>query len=347
MPNQIQIPQCQNPGFEFWALGLIWHLSFVIPLIFGFCHLTCMVTQMIKESAGQISDELYALGSPSLPAYLLMGEPPVLFDAGMTFMGPLYLRELKERLGEVNRLSYLFLTHSHFDHSGSAPFLKRNIPGLKVAASKLAAEIFQRPNAIQLIQSLSKGMEEKFRSQIGNAEITFQGLELDRALEDGDEITLDDRTKIQVIATPGHTRDALSYYIPRLKTLACGEAMGTLEQSFAARPSFLSSYDDYLASLEKLKRLKVERLLMAHAFVLTGEDARGMVFRAIEATRAFKERIERDLDLLKGDQEAVVQKIFREDYVEKKLIRQEERPFLINLAAQVKVIAAKGKNAAN
>jgi hypothetical protein len=37
----------------------------------------------------------------------------------------------------------------------------------------------------------------------------------------------------------------------------------------------------------------------------------------------------------------VVKKIFREDYVEKKLIKQEERPFLINLKAQVKAVAEK------
>ena len=150
----------------------------------------------------------------SLPIFF-MGETPVLFDAGMTFMGPFYLQELKKYLGDANRLAYLFLTHSHFDHSGAAPFLKKNIPGLKVAASNLAAEIFRRPNAIQLIQSLSKGMEEAYQSQIGDVDVTFRGLELDRTLEDGDEIELEDGTKIQVIATPGHTRDAVSYYIPR------------------------------------------------------------------------------------------------------------------------------------
>lgn len=58
---------------------------------------------MIKESIGKISDELYALGSPALPAYLLMGKCPVLFDAGMTFMGPLYLRELKKLIEQEER----------------------------------------------------------------------------------------------------------------------------------------------------------------------------------------------------------------------------------------------------
>jgi glyoxylase-like metal-dependent hydrolase (beta-lactamase superfamily II) len=296
---------------------------------------------MIRESAGKISDELYALGSPALPAYLLMGKTPVLFDAGMTFMGPSYLKDLKKCLGDVNRLAYNFLTHSHFDHSGAAPFLKRNIPGLKVVASKLAAEVFKRPNAIQLIQSLSKGMEEAFRSQIGDADITFRGLELDRTLEDGDEIVLEDGIKIQVIATPGHTRDAVSYYIPRLKALVGGEAVGSLDRNLGVRSVFLSSYNDYLRSLEKLQDLEIEILLMGHAHVLTEGEARGIVARAIEATRDFKKRIEQELDFYKGDQEGVVKKIFREDYVEKKLIPQEERPYLINLTAQVKAIAER------
>ena len=193
---------------------------------------------MIKESTGKISSEIYALGGPALPAYLLQGEAPVLFDAGMTFLGPSYLQELKQYLGDAQKLSYLFLTHSHFDHSGSAPFLKKNIPGLKVAASRLAAEIFRRPNAIQLIQNLSKGMEEANPSKIGDADVTFRWLELDRALEDGEVVELEDGTRVQAIATPGHTRDAISYYIPRLKALVGGEAVGTFDRNFDVRSVF-------------------------------------------------------------------------------------------------------------
>jgi len=293
---------------------------------------------MIKESAGKISDELYALGSPALPAYLLVGKTPVLFDAGMTFMGPLYLRELKKHLGDANRLAYCFLTHSHYDHCGAAPFLKENIPGLKIAASSLAGEIFRRPNAVQLIQSLSQSMEEANRAQIGDADVTFRGLELDRTLEEGDEIVLEDGNQIQVIATPGHTRDAVSYYLPRLKALVGGEAVGSFDRNFDVHPVFLSSYGDYLSSLEKLSKLEINLLMLGHFYYLT-EGAQTMIAKAIEATTAFGRRIEEELNSLGGDQEAVVKKIFKKDYVEERLIKQEERPFLINLKAQVKAVA--------
>ncbi len=154
---------------------------------------------MIKESKGKITEEFYALGNPALPSYLLLGDSPVLFDSGMTVMGPLYLQDLKKYLGDPHRLTYLFLTHSHFDHAGSAPFLKRNLPRLKVAAGKAAADIFKRPNAIQLIQSLSKPMEEKMKSQGDDLDVTFHGLELDRILEDGEEIRAGRRNP-----NPGH-----------------------------------------------------------------------------------------------------------------------------------------------
>ena len=295
---------------------------------------------MIKESRGKITEELYALGNAALPSYLLMGKCPVLFDSGMTVMGPLYLQDLQKYLGDPNRLIYLFLTHSHFDHAGSAPFLKRNLPRLKVAAGKAAVDILKRPNAIQLIQSLSKPMEEKMKSQLGDLDVTFRGLELDRTLEDGEEIRLEDGTRIQVIATPGHTRDTVCYYLPELKALVGGEAVGTFDRNFNVRPVFLSSYDDYLSSLEKLKNLEVDLLLLGHFYALTA-GARDMILKAIQATLALGQRIEAELQAHGENQDAVVKKIFQEDYVEKKLINQEERPFLINLTAQVKAMAER------
>ena len=295
---------------------------------------------MVKKSAGRIADDLYALGSPDFPVYLLKGKQPVLFDAGMTFMGPRYLDDLKASLGDPPKLAYLFLTHSHFDHSGAAPFLKRSIPGLKVAASRLAGEIFKRPNAIKLIQSLSQGMEEKFRDRIGDRDVTFQSLDLDRTFEDGEIMELEDRRRIQVIATPGHTRDAVSYYIPHLKALVAGEAVGAVDRKSVIRPVFLSNYDDYLVSLEKLRSLEIQILLFGHLYFVV-DDAREMIARAIESTRAFAQRIEKELDAASGDQEAVVQKIFQEDFKERSPMGMEDRPMLLNLTAQVKAVGER------
>ncbi len=63
---------------------------------------------MILESKGKITDRLHAIGNPALPAFLWTGNTPSLFDAGMTFMGPAYFKELQTLLGDAQRLPLSF-----------------------------------------------------------------------------------------------------------------------------------------------------------------------------------------------------------------------------------------------
>lgn len=294
---------------------------------------------MIIESKGRIQDGIYAIGAAELPGYLLTGQYPVLFDAGMTFMGPLYLAELKNHLVDINRLEFHFLTHSHFDHAGASPFLKRHIPTMRIGASPSAAETFRRPNAIELIRNLSRPLEEKYGDLIGEADVTFQGLEIDLILDEGMEIDLGGGQICRVITTPGHTRDSLSFYIPALKAVVTGEAAGVFDRNFTIHPEFTSSYKDYMQSLNKLAALEIEILMMSHFFTLTGEDARGYIKKSIDKTKIFKERIENCLTDAHGDRKSVVQKIFKEDFEDTGAILQDVRPYLINLEAKVRVIA--------
>ncbi len=294
---------------------------------------------MIIPSTGKIAERLYAIGNPVLPAYLLTGEIPVLFDAGISFMGPTYLKDLHQNLGDAGRLRTLFLTHAHFDHCGSAPYLKRKIPHLKIAASRLAGEVFKRPSAVELIRTLNREMEQKFQSFVGDEDVSFEPLEVDLVLEEGPEVVLGNGERVQVIATPGHTRDAVCYYLPRLKALITGEAVGVYDREMKIQAEFLASYDDYLASLEKLRRLPMEIILMGHGYVLTGQEARGYIEKSMAETGEFRKRIEADLQRLGKKQGEVVQKIFQEDYVERKASLQEPKPYLLNLTAKVRCIA--------
>ncbi len=293
---------------------------------------------MILESKGKIGEDLYALGGPELPAYLLNGPIPVLFDAGMTFMGPTYLTELKDILGDPERLQFNFLTHSHFDHCGATPYLKRHIPGLKIGAGRLAADTFRKASAVELIRSLCRDHENKYPERIGGEDVSFDRIDVDLILEDGTEMDLGGES-LRAIATPGHTRDSLTFYLPGFKAIITGEAIGAFDRNLAIHPEFTASYKDYLASLRKLADLEIEMILMSHYFVLTGEEARGYMTKAIARTVQFRERIEHYLHDLKGDREAVVKRIFREDYEETGAIMQESRPYLINLTAKVRAVA--------
>jgi 2-aminobenzoylacetyl-CoA thioesterase len=136
----------------------------------------------------------------------------------MTFMGPLYLADLKNRLQDVHRLKYHFLTHSHFDHTGASPFLKRHLPNMQIGASPAAAETFRKPNAIELIRNLSRPLEKKYGDLIGKEDVTFGGLEIDLVLDEGMEIDLGAGRTCMVVATPGHTWDSLYLLHPRAES---------------------------------------------------------------------------------------------------------------------------------
>jgi hypothetical protein len=94
-----------------------------------------------------------------------------------------------------------------------------------------------------------------------------------------------------------------------------------------------------LSSLEKISKLDIEILIMAHLHILKGAEARAHVSKSIEATRVFRERVRDALKEVHGDQEEAVKRIFHEDYEVRKIIWQERRPYLINLTAQVRTIA--------
>jgi glyoxylase-like metal-dependent hydrolase (beta-lactamase superfamily II) len=293
---------------------------------------------MIREETGKICDGLYSLGYHFIPAFLMMSTPPVLFDACLTVAGPQYLNDLTRHLTDADRLSHIFLTHAHFDHCGAIPFLKRNIKNVKIAASRLSGEILKKPNAIKLIKSLNGDFESQFEGHVGDVDISFEAFEVDVPLDDGDIVDLGEGWTVRVIATPGHTRDSVSYYIPRLRALIPGEATGVLNGNYDVQPEFSSSYTDYVNSLEKLATLDVEYLLLPHIHVLTGQDAKRHIQKSLSSAQKFKAKIDRYIDRFDGDQEAVVSAIFKEEYEDTGAVLQDRRSYLLNLTAKVKTV---------
>ncbi len=78
-----------------------------------------------------------------------------------------------------------------------------------------------RPNALALIQKLTHAAEQMAKSiGIELAEFErFKPFEVDVTLKDGELIALSPDLTVQVLETPGHTRDCLSYFIPQKKVL--------------------------------------------------------------------------------------------------------------------------------
>ncbi|TAL31120.1 MAG: MBL fold metallo-hydrolase [Spirochaetes bacterium] len=284
------------------------------------------------SNPSRITDSLYCLGPAPVPSFLLDGEMPALFEAGIYAFGPSYANEARVIL-DGRRPAYLFLTHMHFDHCGSAGYLKREFPGLAVCGSEEGARIVEKPSAIALITRLNDFGQP--------GEVKFEPFTVDRVLSDGEEIRVSADRTVRVIKTPGHTRDMLSYYIPEIKALIPSETVGVPGRGDYIFSEFLIDFDTYLRSIERLRGLDVEILILAHGSYYTGEDARAYIPRAIAHTQRFRERIEFLVGEHGGDTAAIAAVIKGEEYDPLTGDKQPERAYMINLDAKIKAVVRR------
>ena len=282
-------------------------------------------------------ENFISLGGGHVPAFLYCGSPPVLFDPGVSAFGPLYLKKIKEYIARPEEL-ILALTHSHFDHCGAAPYLRRKIPGLRIAASSRAASVLQRPNAVKLIRRLNAEYEREMQKGLEEEDVSFEPLDIDIKLQNGGRLELNNGKYCEILETPGHTRDCLSYFFPDSGVLLAGEAAGVVEAGFVHSP-FLTSYEDYINSVEGLSALKPAALCIAHNGILAGKELKHFFPESLAAAKAYKEMIEKYLTEYKGDQEKVVQRIMAEEYDSQPDHIQNREPFILNLEAKVNVVA--------
>jgi len=294
---------------------------------------------------GRITDNFYVVGLATYPVHLLDGPHPVLFEGGTSCAGKLYVDAIRSVLGR-RQPEILFLTHAHWDHCGAVSYMKEAFPHMKVAAPQRAAQILKRPGALELIAKLNK----EARSIVNNyPEIdssclldgSFHPFDVNLEIADKQIFDLGNGSTVEVLATPGHTRDHHSYYLPDKKILIAGDSAGCVDNSGYMVCEFLYDYDAYITTIKKLAGLPVEILCQGHRIVLVGQDEATAFFESSmnEAIR-FKDQVYRLLDEERGSAERVVQKIKAERYDILPEPKQPEIPYLINLTAKVKHLAA-------
>jgi glyoxylase-like metal-dependent hydrolase (beta-lactamase superfamily II) len=297
---------------------------------------------VVFDKTGKVKDDFYVLGHTWMPIYLLDGAQPVIFEAGLACLGRIYEEAIRSLLGN-RQPEFLFLTHVHYEHCGATSYLKEVFPSLQVAASSQAAQIIKRPNAQRLMRTLSQNAASLISGVKKNKLLQepFHPFNIDLILTDGQVIDLKGGLSVQVLATPGHTRDLLCYYIPEKRILIATEAVGCADRTGHIVTEFLVDYESYLAGLKCLAALNVEVLCQGHHFVYVGAAVKDFLACSIESAEQFKTRVEELLRAEGGSVERVVARIKAEEHDGKPLPKQPEKAYLLNLTAQVKHLAEK------
>lgn len=299
-----------------------------------------MTSQSIIHHTGELVPDLYLLGHPVGPVYLLDSPQPVLFDSGFTALAQAYLDDLATILqGRSPR--FLFLTHSHYDHAGCAGWFKKTYPDLTVCASSQARGVLHRPKVIGLISKMNREATDSLVKQgmprVEKAE--FLPVEVEKILADGDTVQLADNLSVEVIATPGHTRGCLSYYVPQRKMLFCGEAGGLRLHDGHIATEFLADYQAYEDSLRRLAGLEVEVLCQAHHSALIGPTAGEFLRESLHNTMEFKEMVLEFLAQDGGDIGRTIRRVKEIDWDPRTGFKQPLPAYMLNLEERIKLLA--------
>ncbi|HOC46480.1 MAG TPA: MBL fold metallo-hydrolase [Syntrophorhabdaceae bacterium] len=300
---------------------------------------------MIVSTTGHVDRDFHVTGFAWSPAYLLNGATPVLFEAGFYSIGPLYARDIRRVIGARDP-SHLFLTHVHYDHCGAAAYFKKVFPGITICASKRAGEILRRPNAIKLMTSLSRNftcLAEASPDIDGDAILhsSFEPFTIDHTFEDEGVFAVDPSLHVEVLFTPGHTRDMLSYYVPDRGILIATESAGCRSQTGRIVSEFLVDFDAYIRSLKRLAALDPDIFCQGHHFVYTGSDVRDFFDMSLEAAFSFRRRVMELLEMEEESVERVVERIKQEEYDVNPGPKQPEKAYLLNLRTRVAHLAGK------
>jgi glyoxylase-like metal-dependent hydrolase (beta-lactamase superfamily II) len=215
----------------------------------------------------------------------------MLIEGGTGATFAIIVEQIKELGIEPERIEYIALTHTHPDHIGAVPHLKRLWPHLKIAASSLAAKLLKSQRMIKEFRENDRTISEIMINKGEIAELPPELenyiFEVDKVLEEGDRLELGSGIVWTAYHTPGHSPCHVSLYEEKEGTLAIGDATGFyVPEKGVFWPNYFDSLEAYCNSIRKLAALPARRGALSHNTVVDGW-LEGYFQKAIKATESY------------------------------------------------------------
>ena len=244
------------------------------------------------KSSGALTENVFQLTTAASSHLLIIGDAAALVDSGISATIPRLFEELGTYLGPTGALSFLLITHAHFDHVGGIPYLRKAYPDMEVIGSPQISDLLGQKSYVEQLYQRNLAYAEAMQTDMGMSEEEWCELvRVTHILGDGDAIDLGDDVEVKLISCPGHTEDSVAYFVQPDAALSGGEAVGYYGGREKIVNCFTNSYEDYMDSLGRLSGLDVRVLGFPHVGALTGELVTKYFMEAKQEAESFKHNI--------------------------------------------------------
>ncbi|HWQ74530.1 MAG TPA: MBL fold metallo-hydrolase [Syntrophomonas sp.] len=240
-----------------------------------------------KDDMEKIIDATVGQGSSS--SFLLIGDhKTALMDCGMAYCADLLISRIQALLTEGRKLDYVLLSHSHYDHIGAVPYLRMVWPDLQVLAAEYAQKILNKPSALKQIKQLGQDTA-RYYGALPITDYDDDLMKVDRAVAQGSWLDLGGM-RVDVLETPGHTKCSLSFLINR-EVIFASETTGTISESGKLYSSFINSYGEAIASINRCREAKPRFIISPHFGWVHESEIPAYWDKAIQAAQASRDFI--------------------------------------------------------
>ena len=204
----------------------------------------------------RIVGNLYYVGTEDLACYLITtSEGNILVNTGLAASKEQIKKNIETLGFKWNDTKVLLTSQAHYDHVGAMAQVKKET-GALLMANEMDADVLKSGGASDY--------------ELGKYGVSFQPVQADRLLHDGDTVSLGDM-QVVMLHHPGHTKGSSSFLFnvhdgkKNYRVLIANLPTIIVEGSFAAAKSYPGIAKDYAYTLSAMKNLKFDIWLAAHA----------------------------------------------------------------------------------
>jgi len=240
----------------------------------------------------QISRNVFILGNYFFNLFLILGKPfSALFEVGVSAVVDTVIRQLEHL--DINP-DFIIPSHPHSDHITGLPGLARRYPNARIVVAKGAKAFIEHPKAgpvmIKEDQFISKRLADL---AIKPGRPSLEKIpELDGALVINHKKSIDlGQITLDLITVKGHSPGNLIGILNSEKILFCADSLGFHFPGRGYLPLYFTGADDYLSTLDVIRKFNPSIICPAHQGPLAGKDATAGIQAAMETTHNTINRI--------------------------------------------------------